>query len=50
MADSPDDRSVFIGVEVAAGYAEIIKEVVTHTALIVGGVWCLCKIAERLCK
>lgn len=40
----------FEGVEIAAGYAEIVKDVVTHTALVVGGVYCICKIVERLCR
>lgn len=44
------DRNPFEGVEVAAAYAEIAKDVITHTALTVGGVWAACKIIGRICK
>lgn len=37
-------------VEIAAAYAEIAKDVITHTALTVGGVWAACKIIGRICK
>lgn len=37
-------------VQVAAAYAEIAKDVVTHTALTIGGVWAACKIIGRICK
>lgn len=47
-SDSPEE--ILAGVEVVAAYAEIFKDVVTHTALVVGGVWCICKIVERICK
>lgn len=45
-----DDADPFLGVEVAAAYAEIAKDLVTHTALTVGGVWAVCKIIGRICK
>lgn len=38
------------GVEVAAAYAEIAKDLITHAALTIGGVWAACKIVERICK
>lgn len=44
------DRDIFEGPVVAAAYAEIIKDVVTHTALVVGGVFAACKIIGRICK
>lgn len=44
------NQNPYEGVEVAAAYAAIIKDVVTYTALVVGGVWCVCKIVERICK
>lgn len=44
------NRNVFEGVEVAAAYAEVAKDVITHAALTVGGVWAACKIVERLCR
>ncbi len=40
----------WLNVELAAGYAEVVKDVVTHTALTVGGVWAACKIIGRICK
>lgn len=48
--ESDGDRNVFEGVEVAAAYAEVVKDVVTHAALTIGGVWAACKIVERICK
>jgi hypothetical protein len=39
-----------LGPEVAAAYAEVIKDIVTHTALVVGGVYAACKIIGRICK
>lgn len=44
------DRDPFEGVQVAAAYAEIAKDLVTHTALTIGGVFAACKIIERICK
>jgi hypothetical protein len=44
------DRNIFEGVEVAAAYAEVLKDVVTHASLVIGGVWAACKIVERICK
>lgn len=38
------------GVEVAAAYAEVAKDFITHAALTIGGVWAACKIVERICK
>lgn len=48
--EAASDRDPFEGVEVAAAYAEITKDLVTHTALTVGGVWAVCKIIGRICK
>lgn len=44
------NRNPFEGPEIAAAYAEVIKDVVTHTALVVGGVYAACKIIGRICK
>ena len=44
------DHDPLDGVVVAAAYAEIFKDVVTHTALTVGGVAAAYKIIERICK
>lgn len=49
--DEPsEDRNPFEGVEVAAAYADIAKDLITHAALTIGGVWAACKIVERICK
>lgn len=40
----------FEGVEVAAAYAEIAKDLITHAALTIGGVYAACKIIGRICK
>lgn len=40
----------FVGVQVAAAYADIAKDLITHTALTIGGVFAACKIIERICK
>lgn len=48
--DAPDEAALIGNVEVAAAYAEIFKNVVTHTALVVGGAFILCKIVERICR
>lgn len=44
------NRNPFEGVEVAAAYAEVAKDLITHAALTIGGVWAACKIVERICK
>lgn len=52
-AEEPSSESngnPFEGVEVAAMYAEIVKDVVTHTALTIGGVYAACKIIGRICR
>lgn len=46
--DTPEE--IQASVDAVAAYAEIIKDVVTHTAIVVGGVWCICKVVERLCR
>lgn len=43
-------RNPFEGVEVAAAYADIAKDLIIHAALTIGGVWAACKIVERICK
>ncbi len=48
--ETASDRDPFMGPVVAAAYAEVLKDVVTHTALTVGGVWAACKIVGRICK
>lgn len=49
-AEVDSDYDPMVGVQVAAAYAEIAKDLVTHTALTVGGVWAACKIIGRICK
>lgn len=48
--ESPEEHNPFEGVEVAAAYSAVAKDFVTHTALVIGGVWAACKIIERICK
>jgi hypothetical protein len=48
--DNDPNRNPFEGVEIAAAYAEVAKEFVTHAALTIGGVWAACKIVERICR
>lgn len=43
-------RDPFEGVQVAAAYAEIAKDLVTHTAFTIGGVFAAYKIIERICR
>lgn len=40
----------FEQVEVAAAYAEVAKDFITHTAMTVGGAFMLYKIVERICR
>lgn len=40
----------FVGVQVAAAYADVAKDLITHAALTIGGVFAVCKIVERICK
>lgn len=47
-SETPEDP--FVGVEVAAAYAEVAKDFITHAALTIGGAFCICKIVERICK
>lgn len=49
-ADTDPSRDPYEGVDVVAAYAEIAKDLVTHTAFTIGGVFAVCKIIERLCK
>lgn len=49
-AENESDRDPWENVEIASAYAEIAKDLVTHTALTVGGVWAACKIIGRICK
>jgi hypothetical protein len=44
------NHNPFEGVEVAAAYADVAKDLITHAALTIGGVWAACKIVERICK
>lgn len=39
-----------LGPEIAAAYSEIAKDFITHTALVVGGVFAACQIIKRICK
>lgn len=44
------DRDPMEGVQVAAAYADVAKDLITDAALTIGGVWAACKIIERICK
>ena len=48
--DVTDESAVIANIEAAAAYAEIFKDVVTHTALVIGGAFIVCKIVERICR
>lgn len=48
--DTADDRNPFEGVEVAAAYADVAKDLVTHAALTIGGVYAACQIIKRICR
>lgn len=39
-----------VGPQIAAAYAEVAKDFITHTALVVGGVFAACQIIKRICK
>jgi len=39
-----------MGPQIAAAYAEVAKDFVTHTALVVGGVMSAYQIIKRICK
>lgn len=45
-----DMADAWANVEIAAAYAEIAKDVITHAAFTIGGVFAACKIIERICK
>lgn len=45
-----DENNPYEGVEVAAAYAEVAKDFITHSALVIGGVFAACKIIERICR
>lgn len=40
----------FIGVEVAAAYSAVAKDLITHAAVTIGGVFAACQIVKRICK
>lgn len=48
--DAGADRDPFEGPVIAAAYAEVVKDVITHAALTIGGVWAACTIIGRICK
>ena len=50
ITETTTDHNPFESVEVAAAYAEIAKDVITHAAFTIGGVWAACKIIGRICK
>lgn len=39
-----------VGPEIAAAYAEVAKDLITHATLTIGGVYAACKIIGRICK
>lgn len=40
----------FETVELVQAYADIAKDLITHAAFTIGGVFAACKIVERICK
>lgn len=44
------ERDILDGPNVAAAYAEVAKDFITHAALTVGGVYVACKVVGRICK
>lgn len=48
--ETETNKDPYEAVNVAAAYSAVAKDFVTHTALVVGGVWAGCKIVERICK
>jgi hypothetical protein len=48
--ESNETADPFVGPRVAAAYAEVAKDFVSHTALTVGAVFVTCKIVERLMR
>jgi hypothetical protein len=45
-----DSEDPMVGVQVAAAYADVVKDVVTHATLLIGGVYAACQIVKRLCR
>lgn len=43
-------NDAFKNVELAAAYADVVKDLITHAAVTVGVVYSACKIISRLCK
>lgn len=43
-------KDPYEGPNVAAAYSAVAKDLITHTALTVGGVWAVCKIIGRICR
>jgi hypothetical protein len=43
-------RDPYEGVQIAAAYAEVAKDFITHTALTIGGVMAGVAIIRRICK
>lgn len=48
--DVDPNEDPFEGVQIAAAYADIAKDLITHAALTIGGVYVACKIIGRICK
>lgn len=40
----------YVNVEIAAAYVELAKDLITHAAFTIGGVYAACKVVERICK
>lgn len=43
-------RDPFENVAVLEAYSEVAKDFITHTALVIGGVFAGCQIIKRICK
>lgn len=48
--ETDTERNIFEGPEIAAAYSEVAKDLITHAALTIGGVYAACKIIARICK
>lgn len=48
--ESGEEVDPFLGPRVAAAYSDVAKDLVTHVALTIGGVFIGCKIVERIMR
>lgn len=50
MSSDEVERNIYEGAQVAAAYADVIKDVVTHSAIVIGGTVAAVAIIKRICK